>query len=68
MRRVDEELRAQVILTDRFVIYDGDGVDAGEDEVLCDFICEGFDADNEDIGFADAVSLSVPAHRDLSAL
>lgn len=36
------------------MIYEGDRVDSGKDEVLGDFICEGFDCYEEDIGFLNA--------------
>lgn len=45
----DEEGRAQVFFRDIFVVGEGDGANAGEDEVLCDFVCEGFDGDKEDV-------------------
>jgi hypothetical protein len=34
------------------VVCERDGADAGEDEVLCDFVGEGFDGDEEDVGGA----------------
>jgi hypothetical protein len=37
------------------VVDNGDGVDAGEDEVLCDFVREGLDTDEEDVCFANTV-------------
>lgn len=49
----DEEGRAQVFFCDIFVVGEGDGANAGEDEVLCDFVCEGFDGDKEDVCGAD---------------
>jgi hypothetical protein len=41
----DEELRAQVIFGDYFVIGEGNGAYAGEHQVFCDFVGEGFDGD-----------------------
>lgn len=34
------------------MVCEGDGADACEDEVLCNLIAEGFDADDEDVGGA----------------
>lgn len=52
---LDEELRGQIVFGDKLMIDDGEFSNSGEDQVLCDFVCERFDADNEDVGFADAV-------------
>ena len=49
----DEEGRAQVIFGDGLVVGERDGANAGEDEVLCDFVGEGLDGDEEDVGGAD---------------
>jgi hypothetical protein len=49
----DEELCAEVIFGDYFVVCEGDGPYAGEDEVLCDFVGERFDGDEKDVGGAD---------------
>lgn len=55
MRLVDEELSAQVVLRDGLMVDDCDGVDTGEDQVLCDFVCERLDANEEDVCLANAV-------------
>ena len=48
----EEELGAQVIFGDGLVVSDGDGADACENQVLCDLVGEGFEADEEDVGGA----------------
>lgn len=45
----EEELGTQVIFGHDLVVGEGDGANACEDEVLCDFIGEGFEADEEDV-------------------
>lgn len=45
----DKELRAQVILCDVLVVYDGKRADARKDEVFGHFICKSFHSDEEDI-------------------
>lgn len=52
---LDEELRGQIVFSNNLMVDDGEFSNSGEDQVLCDFICEGLDADEEDVGFADAV-------------
>jgi len=52
-----EELRAQVFFGDDFVVGQCDGADAGEDEVLCDFVGKRFDGDKEDVGRANPVGV-----------
>jgi hypothetical protein len=49
----DEELCAEIIFGDYFVVCEGDGAYAGEDQVLCDFVGERLDGDEEDVGGAD---------------
>lgn len=51
--RGQEELGAEVRLGDEAVVEDGEGTDAGEDKVLCDFCAECFQGDEEDVGTLD---------------
>ncbi len=54
----DQELSAQVVLGNALVIDDSEGPDARQHEVLCDFIAQRSQADQEDPGFADPRSWS----------
>lgn len=46
-------MRAQIIFGYDFVVCEGDGAYAGEDEVLGDLVGEGFDGDEQNVGGAD---------------
>jgi hypothetical protein len=59
VRFIDEELSTKVFFGDVFMIDDCDRVDTGEDEVLCDFIRECFDANEKDVCFSNTACLSV---------
>jgi hypothetical protein len=50
----DEELCAQVLFRHDLVVCECDGAYAGQYEVLCDFVGERFDRDEEDVGGADS--------------
>lgn len=52
---LNEKLRGQIVFSDDLMIDYSEFSNSGEDQVLCDFVCEGLDADEEDVGFADAV-------------
>ena len=52
---LDEKLGGQIVFSDSVMIDDGEGTDAREDQILCDFICDCLDTDEEDVGLADAV-------------
>jgi hypothetical protein len=51
-------LRAQILFGDDLVVGEGDGAYAGQDQVLCDFVGERFNGDEEDVGGADPVRVS----------
>lgn len=40
------------------MVCEGDGANAGEDKVLCDFVGERLDGDEEDVGGADSGGVS----------
>jgi hypothetical protein len=40
------------------VVGERDGANAGQDQVLCDFVGESLDGDEEDVGVADPVRVS----------
>jgi hypothetical protein len=54
----DKKLRAQILLGDDFMVCKRDGAYAGEYEVLCDFVGEGLDRDEEDVGSANSVCVN----------
>lgn len=45
----DEELGAEIVVSDGLVVDDGQGLDASKDEVLGDFVGQGFDGDQKDV-------------------
>jgi hypothetical protein len=55
VRLLQEELRIQIRLCNRFMIDDRERANAGQDEVLRYLICEGFNSDKENIGGPDPV-------------
>lgn len=55
MRLLQEELRIQIRLCNRFMIDDRERANAGQDEVLRYLICEGFNSDEENICGPDPV-------------
>lgn len=52
-----EELRAQILFRNSFMISKCDRSDASQDEVLGHFIRERFDRDEQDVGGADPAEL-----------
>jgi hypothetical protein len=55
VRLLQEELRIQIRLCNRFMIDDRERANAGQDEVLRYLICEGFNSDEENICGPDPV-------------
>ena len=64
----DEKLRAQIIFGDYFVVGEGNGAYAGEHEVLRDFICNGLDRDEEDVGSANLLLCLDTPETDLAVI
>lgn len=59
----EEELCTKVIFCDDFMVYECDGANAGQDEVLRDFVGERLDGDEEDVGSADSTCVSSCTQR-----
>jgi hypothetical protein len=61
----DKELSAQVLLGDDLVICECDGAYASENKILGDFVGESLDRDEENVGGADSVCVSVCTEKDV---
>jgi hypothetical protein len=55
-RIIDEELGAEILFCDNFMVCECDGAYAGKDEVLGDFVGKRLDRDEKNVG------VSHPAH------
>jgi hypothetical protein len=53
-RIADEELSAEILFCDSFMVCKCDGAYTGKHEVLGDFVGERFDRDEENVGGADS--------------
>jgi hypothetical protein len=54
----DEELRAQILLSNELVVCECDGAYASQYEILCDFVGERLDGDEKNVGRANPVGVN----------